>query len=171
MEYDENFIRRSGHSTSLDDVADPFFSTSRLLTYACVRVISLQSQVLFCQRQRTQLHYRPTNLCSNMDKLKKLFKHDSSDAHQESAAATHTQTVPSTTTSAQAPQTSNAGVPEKLSGVLMTTNFGDITIVLYSDKVPKVCALLQIPSNPTEKPCRLARTSPALRMQANTTMW
>lgn len=106
-----------------------------------------------------------------MDKLKKLFKHDSSDAHQESAAATHTQTAPSTTTSAQAPQTSNAGIPEKPSGVLMTTNYGDITIALYSDNVPKVCAFLQIPSNPAEKPGRLARTSPALRMQANTTMW
>lgn len=75
-----------------------------------------------------------------MDKLKKLFKHDSSDSHSQSAAATHTQAAPSTTTSAQALQTSNAAIPDKPSGVLMTTNYGDITIALYSDKTPKVCA-------------------------------
>jgi peptidyl-prolyl cis-trans isomerase-like 1 len=75
-----------------------------------------------------------------MDKLKKLFKHDSSDSHSDSAAATHTQAAPSTTTSAQAPQSSNAAIPEKPAGVLMTTNYGDITIALYSDKVPKVRA-------------------------------
>jgi peptidyl-prolyl cis-trans isomerase-like 1 len=74
-----------------------------------------------------------------MDKLKKLFKHDSSDSHSESAAATHTQAAPSTT-SAHAPQSSNAAIPEKPTGVLMTTNYGDITIALYSDKAPKVRA-------------------------------
>ncbi|KAF3045758.1 Peptidyl-prolyl cis-trans isomerase-like 1 [Didymella keratinophila] len=74
-----------------------------------------------------------------MDKLKKLFKHDSTDSHSDSAAATHTQAAPSTTTSAQAPQSNNAAFLERPSGVLMTTNYGDITIALYSDKVPKTC--------------------------------
>ena len=78
-----------------------------------------------------------------MDKLKKIFKHDSSDSHTE---ASHTKggAVPSSTESAQAPQISNAAaiaIPEKPSGVLMTTNYGDITIALYSDKTPKVRAL------------------------------
>ncbi|KAF9691462.1 hypothetical protein EKO04_010550 [Ascochyta lentis] len=78
-----------------------------------------------------------------MDKLKKLFKHDSSSSPSESAPASHTQerTAPTSTTSAQAPQSNaSAGVSsEKPSGVLMTTNHGDITIALYSDKAPKTC--------------------------------
>jgi hypothetical protein len=58
-----------------------------------------------------------------MDKLKKIFKHDSSDS----------------------PKSSNAiagASSEKASGVLLTTNFGDIKIALYSDKTPKASALL-----------------------------
>ncbi|KAJ4339307.1 cyclophilin peptidyl-prolyl cis-trans isomerase Cyp2 [Ascochyta clinopodiicola] len=78
-----------------------------------------------------------------MDKLKKIFKHDSSSSHSEPAAASHTQgtTAPTTTTSAQAPQSNTpAGHSSaKASGVLMTTNYGDITIALYSDKTPKTC--------------------------------
>jgi peptidyl-prolyl cis-trans isomerase-like 1 len=84
-----------------------------------------------------------------MNKLKKLFKKDkdSSDSHAHSASAASaspTQAAPSTTTSAPAPKTSNAVIPEKPTGVLLTTNYGDITIGLYSDKAPKVCALLHV---------------------------
>ncbi|KAF1923089.1 uncharacterized protein M421DRAFT_426191 [Didymella exigua CBS 183.55] len=75
-----------------------------------------------------------------MDKLKKLFKHDSSDSHAE---LTHTQegAASSSTTSVRAPQTINAAatIPERPSGVLMRTNYGDITIALYSEKAPKTC--------------------------------
>jgi peptidyl-prolyl cis-trans isomerase-like 1 len=75
-----------------------------------------------------------------MDKLKKLFKHDSSDEK----AASHTQGQPdsSATTSAQAPQASNAAGSSlrKPGGVLMVTNYGDITIALFTDKTPKACA-------------------------------
>lgn len=78
-----------------------------------------------------------------MDKLKKLFKHDSSDSHAKSTTASHTQeAAPSSTTSAQAPQSSNTAATsaEKPAGVLMTTNYGDITIALFSEKTPKVPA-------------------------------
>lgn len=80
-----------------------------------------------------------------MDKLKKLFKHDSSadESTSHSTTPSHTQerSAPSSTTSAQAPQSStSAGIAsEKPSGVLLTTNYGDITIALYSDKTPRVC--------------------------------
>lgn len=72
-----------------------------------------------------------------MNKLKKIFKHDSSDSTP--ASKTQGQPAASATTSAQAPQANNAAVtpPGKPSGVLMTTNHGDITIALYSDKTPK----------------------------------
>jgi hypothetical protein len=52
-----------------------------------------------------------------MDKLKKIFKHDSSNSPQSSV------------------------IPDKPSGVLLTTNYGDIKIALYSDKTPKASAL------------------------------
>ncbi|KAJ8118114.1 hypothetical protein OPT61_g843 [Boeremia exigua] len=74
-----------------------------------------------------------------MDKLKALFKKDSSGSHAEPS---HTQgaAAPSSTTSAQAPENAAvAAIPEKPSGVLMTTNYGDITIALYSDKTPRTC--------------------------------
>jgi hypothetical protein len=58
-----------------------------------------------------------------MDKLKKIFKHDSSESTQSSNAAA-------------------GAIPKKPSGVLMTTNYGDIKIALYSDKTPKASALL-----------------------------
>lgn len=76
-----------------------------------------------------------------MDKLKKLFKHDKSDADTKSnPSRTQGDAAPSSTTSAQAPETNTAanashGTP---SGVLMTTNHGDIVIALYSDKTPRV---------------------------------
>lgn len=77
-----------------------------------------------------------------MNKLKNLFKHDSSDSPTESAAPSHTQggSAPASTTSAQAPQSGTAThvSSDKPSGVLMTTNYGDITIALYSDKTPRV---------------------------------
>jgi hypothetical protein len=57
-----------------------------------------------------------------MDKLKKIFKHDSSSSPQSSNAA--------------------GAISEKPSGVLMTTNYGDIKIALYSDKTPKASAHL-----------------------------
>ncbi|KAL1607262.1 hypothetical protein SLS59_002225 [Nothophoma quercina] len=78
-----------------------------------------------------------------MNKLKNLFKHDSSDSPTESAAPSHTQggSAPASTTSAQAPQSGTAThvSSDKPSGVLMTTNYGDITIALYSDKTPRTC--------------------------------
>jgi hypothetical protein len=58
-----------------------------------------------------------------MDKLKKIFKHDSSSSPQSSNAAAD-------------------AISEKPSGVLMTTNYGDIKIALYSDKTPKASAHL-----------------------------
>lgn len=73
-----------------------------------------------------------------MDKLKKIFKHDKSDDATPSRAQGGA--TPSSTTSAQAPQTNTAASTSQAapSGVLMTTNYGDITIALYSDKTPKV---------------------------------
>jgi hypothetical protein len=62
-----------------------------------------------------------------MDKLKKIFKHDSSDSAQSSHAGA-------------------SSSHQKASGVLMTTNYGDIKIALYSDKTPKASALLTAPA-------------------------
>lgn len=76
-----------------------------------------------------------------MDKLKKIFKHDkSSSDSKETPTRAQGDTAPSFTTSAQLPQTSaTAGTSaETPAGVLLTTNHGDITIALYSDKTPKV---------------------------------
>ncbi|KAF1365581.1 hypothetical protein EJ07DRAFT_171527 [Lizonia empirigonia] len=58
-----------------------------------------------------------------MDKLKKLFKHDSSSASPSNSSDRHTGGISS----------------QKPSGMLMTTNHGDTTIALYSDKTPKTC--------------------------------
>ncbi|KAJ4986329.1 cyclophilin type peptidyl-prolyl cis-trans isomerase/CLD [Stagonosporopsis vannaccii] len=76
-----------------------------------------------------------------MDKLKKIFKHEKSNDSQSTHSRTQGDLAPSSTASAQAPQT-NAAVSTSQatpSGVLMTTNYGDITIALYSDKTPKTC--------------------------------
>ncbi|KAL2355199.1 cyclophilin-like domain-containing protein [Cryomyces antarcticus] len=55
-----------------------------------------------------------------MDKLKKIFKHGDDD----SSPSSHSQ--------------SQSHVrPENATGVLLTTNMGDITIALYKDKVPR----------------------------------
>ncbi|KAJ5902443.1 hypothetical protein N7495_002971 [Penicillium taxi] len=62
-----------------------------------------------------------------MDKIKKFFKHDSK------SELSSTQTQPSSTGSAS--QSSSA----RPSGVLLTTNYGDITIKLYSKQTPKTC--------------------------------
>ncbi|MCJ1401246.1 Peptidyl-prolyl cis-trans isomerase-like 1 [Xylographa trunciseda] len=71
-----------------------------------------------------------------MNKLKKIFKHDHADkgtaASSSSAASTPTQSNPSSTQAA-----TPAVDPAHASGVLLTTNYGPITIALYKDQVPK----------------------------------
>ncbi|KAI4829647.1 hypothetical protein E4T44_09700 [Aureobasidium sp. EXF-8845] len=94
-----------------------------------------------------------------MDKLKKIFKHDKHDSSSSSTATTpsHTTTTerstPATTThSAPPPQAINstpapvaASTPSAPvskgppAGVLLETNYGNITIALYSDKTPRTC--------------------------------
>lgn len=100
-----------------------------------------------------------------MDKLKKMFKHgDSSESSQpHSTSSTSSSSTPSHTTSASSPSTSRASQSQSQSqssapvsgsagapvdaaqsnsgppaGVLMTTNYGDITIALYSEQTPRV---------------------------------
>ncbi|KAG9725715.1 hypothetical protein KCU86_g15636, partial [Aureobasidium melanogenum] len=93
-----------------------------------------------------------------MDKLKKIFKHDKHDSSSSSTATTpsHTtaerNTAATTTSSAPPPQTSSTtpsaaattgtSAPTRTSkpdGVLLETNYGNITIALYSDKTPRTC--------------------------------
>ncbi|MCJ1321958.1 Peptidyl-prolyl cis-trans isomerase-like 1 [Xylographa vitiligo] len=83
-----------------------------------------------------------------MNKLKKIFKHDHSDkgttasssaASSSQPASTLTQsnyssTQPTTQSSTTTPSTVD---PASASGVLLTTNYGPITIALYKDQVPK----------------------------------
>lgn len=86
-----------------------------------------------------------------MDKLKKIFKHDKSDTSSSSTSPSHTtaerNTAATTTSSAPPPQhstpaaASTTGAPSSKgppAGVLLETNYGNITIALYSDKAPKV---------------------------------
>ncbi|KAI9741604.1 MAG: Peptidyl-prolyl cis-trans isomerase-like 1 [Claussenomyces sp. TS43310] len=82
-----------------------------------------------------------------MHKLKKIFKHGSSsgdNTSKEQVPASSTLRDPivtqpgSSTTSAAAPQRGTAS-SEPAKGVLITTNFGDITVALYADKTPKTC--------------------------------
>jgi peptidyl-prolyl cis-trans isomerase-like 1 len=92
-----------------------------------------------------------------MDKLKKIFKHDKSDSSSSSAATTPSHTTerstPAATTTHSAPPpqavsstpvapattTSSAPVSKgPPAGVLFETNYGNITIALYSDKTPRV---------------------------------
>jgi peptidyl-prolyl cis-trans isomerase-like 1 len=100
-----------------------------------------------------------------MDKLKKIFKHDKHDSSSSSTATTpsHTTTTerstPATTThSAPPPQAINstpapvaASTPSAPvskgppAGVLLETNYGNITIALYSDKTPRVSS--ELPEN------------------------
>jgi hypothetical protein len=69
-----------------------------------------------------------------MNRLKKLFKSDSStDKHHESQP----QSTLGQSTSVPAQQ-SSATAGKESSGVLLTTNYGDITIALYADKAPRV---------------------------------
>ncbi|MCJ1380559.1 Peptidyl-prolyl cis-trans isomerase-like 1 [Xylographa soralifera] len=90
-----------------------------------------------------------------MNKLKKIFKHDHSDkgtATSSSAASTSQYaSTPAQSGLAAAPAQSNysstqpttqssaasAVDPAHASGVLLTTNYGPITIALYKDQVPK----------------------------------
>ncbi|GAB7341682.1 hypothetical protein MBLNU457_g0027t1 [Dothideomycetes sp. NU457] len=91
-----------------------------------------------------------------MDKLKKLFKHDKDQPAQSSQSSTPTSTTQqksapaSSTSSAPPPQSStqssapaaaenNAATTDKPAGVLMETNYGNITIALYSEKTPRTC--------------------------------
>ncbi|KAI5201508.1 hypothetical protein AUEXF2481DRAFT_44845 [Aureobasidium subglaciale EXF-2481] len=92
-----------------------------------------------------------------MDKLKKIFKHDKSDSSSSTTTPSHTtseRSTPATTTSsAPAPQTTTSSTPAAAAtanttapvskgppaGVLLETNYGNITIALYSDKTPKTC--------------------------------
>ena len=78
-----------------------------------------------------------------MDKIKKLFKHDK----DESPSSTPSQSATSTSTSSAPPPqtssisgaaTSNAATTDKPAGVLLETNYGNITVALYSDKTPRV---------------------------------
>ncbi|THW92637.1 hypothetical protein D6D15_03013 [Aureobasidium pullulans] len=96
--------------------------------------------------------HRPEDRPSTMDKLKKIFKHDKSDSSSSSTSPSHTtaerNTAATTTSSAPPPQHSTpaaASTTDALSskgppaGVLLETNYGNITIALYSDKAPKTC--------------------------------
>ncbi|KAH0275256.1 hypothetical protein KCU74_g7233, partial [Aureobasidium melanogenum] len=94
-----------------------------------------------------------------MDKLKRIFKHDKHDSSSSSSATTpsHTttdrNTAATSTSSAPPPQTSSttpstaaattgSSAPTrqgKPDGVLLETNYGNITIALYSDKTPRTC--------------------------------
>ena len=72
-----------------------------------------------------------------MKKLKQMLKSEKSESKTDS--------IPNSTTSSTQPQTSQqvlSNEPAKAAkGVLMTTNYGDITIALYSDETPKVLTL------------------------------
>ncbi|KAL8793996.1 MAG: hypothetical protein Q9195_003402 [Heterodermia aff. obscurata] len=69
-----------------------------------------------------------------MKKLKQMLKSDKSESK------TASQQSPNSTTSSNHPQTSQQTLSnEPAKGVLMTTNYGDITIALYSDETPKTC--------------------------------
>ena len=78
-----------------------------------------------------------------MDKIKKMFKSDKdespSSTSSHSAASTSTSSAPPPqTSSTSAAASSNAATTDKPAGVLLETNYGNITIALYSDKTPKV---------------------------------
>ncbi|MCJ1389416.1 heme binding [Xylographa bjoerkii] len=93
-----------------------------------------------------------------MNKLKKIFKHDhsgketaassssaasssqyaSTPAQSNSAAAAPAQSnYASTQPTTQSSTTTSTVDPAQASGVLLTTNYGPITIALYKDQVPK----------------------------------
>jgi peptidyl-prolyl cis-trans isomerase-like 1 len=93
-----------------------------------------------------------------MDKLKKIFKHDKSDSSSSSAATTPSHTTerstPATTTHSAPPPQAVSSTPAPAAtttsapvskgppaGVLLETNYGNITIALYSDKTPRVSFL------------------------------
>lgn len=93
-----------------------------------------------------------------MDKIKKIFKKDkspetSSTSTSKPAHFSSTTTQPPPPSSAATSTGAGAGAgsstaattgggadvdPGKANGVLLHTNMGDITIVLFADKVPKV---------------------------------
>ncbi|TKA62506.1 Peptidyl-prolyl cis-trans isomerase-like 1 [Cryomyces minteri] len=91
-----------------------------------------------------------------MDKLKKIFKHGDDDSspsshsqsqsqtqsysQSQSSAPSQSQAAPSqpmSSTAQQTPTSTSSVRPEDATGVLLTTNMGDITIALYKDKVPR----------------------------------
>ncbi|KAL1305720.1 hypothetical protein AAFC00_007307 [Neodothiora populina] len=92
-----------------------------------------------------------------MDKIKKLFKHGDKAESTSHTTPTSTSTAQSTSTSsaAQSQPASSAttstggagagaaaassGTSDSPSGVLLTTNYGDITIALFSEQTPKTC--------------------------------
>jgi len=91
-----------------------------------------------------------------MDKLKKIFKHDKHDSSSSSTATTpshttaernnaatttHSAPPPQAVSSTPAPVTTTSSAPVSKgppAGVLLETNYGNITIALYSDKTPRV---------------------------------
>ena len=76
-----------------------------------------------------------------MKKLKQMLKSDKSESRAN--PTTTSQQTPNATTSSSQPQTSQQPLSsEPAKGVLMTTNYGDITIALYSDETPKVLTYL-----------------------------
>ena len=92
-----------------------------------------------------------------MKKLKQLLKSDKS----EKQSTPTSQQQPTTTTSAThahahaqaSQQSSSEGVAR---GVLLTTNYGDITIALYADETPKVTSppSIQPSTNNTSQTCK-----------------
>jgi peptidyl-prolyl cis-trans isomerase-like 1 len=82
-----------------------------------------------------------------MDKLKKMFKKDS-DKEPQSSTTSSTYLPTSHATSAhRAPLAPSAqqsstgaigGSSPPAQGVLLTTTYGDVTVILFSDKTPKV---------------------------------
>lgn len=130
-----------------------------------LQAIALRDLTLSPTLSRPILHFIITNQTSiTMDKLKKLFKHDKDEPAQSSQSTTPSSTstqqrsaAPSSTSSAPPPQSStqssmpaaaaasnNAATTDKPAGVLLETNYGNITIALYSDKTPRVSLCLSI---------------------------
>ncbi|KAG7006172.1 galactose oxidase [Physcia stellaris] len=68
-----------------------------------------------------------------MKKLKQMLKSDKSE--KRTPAPTSQQQPSAPASSSQASQQPSSGEPAK--GVLLTTNYGDITIALYADQTPK----------------------------------
>lgn len=92
-----------------------------------------------------------------MDKLKKLFKKDDETSHSTSTSQstptsssqpTSTSTAPTSQTGATGATGTGATSAGQSSGgaqgVLLTTNYGDITIALFADKTPRVSKFIPV---------------------------